>query len=102
MAGKSEDERLETETHDLGKFHGDIGELEEPSDEQELGKERTGNPDQMAAPISADEAGSEVETRRPLHPTTADQREYGKNLPEDAEGMAIKEDAAPGADAQGS
>jgi hypothetical protein len=80
---------------DAGKHHG------------ELGRERTGDPDRMgeseAASRAADpESGGEfAEQQRPHFTTSVDQRELDSDLPEETQGMALKEDAAPGAAAQG-
>lgn len=48
------------------------------------------------------ESGSEfAEQQRPHFTTSVDQRELDSDLPEQTQGMALKDDAAPGADAQG-
>lgn len=100
---QSEPERPESDAqsvgNDQGKYMG--------HGESELGRKRTGDPDRMAEPDavtrSADpESGSEfVEQQRPHFATSMDQREIDSDLPEETQGMALKEDAAPGADAQG-
>jgi len=87
--------------NDRGKYEG------KHEGESELGQERTGDPDRMAEPDAAThaadpESGSEfAEQQRPHFATSMDQRELDSELPEDTQGMAIKDDAAPGADAQG-
>lgn len=74
----------------------------------ELGRPRTGDPDRMAEPDAPTspaeiEGGSEfAESQRPRFTTSMEQREFGSGRPEEAAGMAIKDDAAPTADAQGS
>jgi hypothetical protein len=73
----------------------------------ELGRKRTGDPDRMAEPDAetttpeAESGGDVTNLKRPYFPTSAEQREFGSGRPDELEGLAVKEDAAPGADSQG-
>lgn len=81
--------------HDEGKYIG--------HGEEELGRERTGDPDRMAetSPPKPDRTAEFVEEQRPHFTTSMDQRDLDTERDPETEGMAIKEDAQPGADAQG-
>lgn len=69
--------------------------------ESELGRKRTGDPDRMAEPADPDSGAEFAEQQRPHFTTSMDQRELDSDLPEETQGLALKEDAAPGADSQG-
>lgn len=93
--GEEEQEKAPEEMvkHHLGKYmgHGD----------EELGRTRTGHPDAVVEP-ETNRTAQFVEEQRPHFTTSMDQRNFedAEQDPE-TEGMALKEDAAPGADAQG-
>ena len=91
----SEEQGKEQVKHHLGKYMG--------RGEEELGRQRTGNPDLMGESAAAEpERTAEfVEQQRPHFTTSVDQRDLDTDRDPETEGMAVKEDAAPGADAQG-
>ena len=92
----SEEQGKEQVKHHLGKYMG--------RGEEELGRQRTGNPDLMAetTPPEPERTSEFVEQQRPHFTTSMDQRNYeDQERDAETEGMAFKEDAAPGADAQG-